>query len=337
MIRIETSAPGKALISGEYAVLRAAPAICMAVDSRAVVRLVEIDGDQHRLTAPGYLEGEWFFSVQPGGEFSWHGSSPGGTLGLLEAAWSSVFADKQPLAALSLELDTRSFHDANSGHKLGLGSSAALTVALVAALAELSGRAELSRQLAFEAHSKFQAQQGSGVDLAAAFNGGLIEYRMTQQRNPKELVWPEGLCYQFVWTGKPVKTTSKLQQFAGVADDSKALQSLQAVSQEIVDKWRTSQANEILGALTDYTQALRRFDRDAELGIFAGGHESAWREAERRQLVYKPCGAGGGDVGIVLGRDEEKLLELEQALIEQGLCFIAAKMDSCGLAVSRRD
>jgi phosphomevalonate kinase len=255
----------------------------------------------------------------------------------VEAVWVEVFAQCQPTDMLALKLDTRAFHDASTGYKLGLGSSAAITTALVAALAELTGQADQRSQLAAQAHHKFQAQKGSGVDLASALHGGLIEYSMRSAQDPTGLTWPTDLLYRFIWTGKPVKTVNKLQRFSGIADDSTALQALRAISKEVAVVWRLAVTDEIIDSLRRYTRLLQAFDKTEGLGVFAGGHEAAVAAAEQRQLVYKPCGAGGGDIGIVIGRSGEQLDDFEQAVRSQGLIAISARMDSCGLTVNHRD
>ena len=55
MTRVTASAPGKVIVSGEYAVLDGAPAICMAVNRRARVSIVAADASRHTVSAPGYL------------------------------------------------------------------------------------------------------------------------------------------------------------------------------------------------------------------------------------------------------------------------------------------
>ena len=54
---IETSAPGKLVLLGEYSVLFGAPAIVAAVDRRAIVRLEGSAGDAWKVSAPGLAPG----------------------------------------------------------------------------------------------------------------------------------------------------------------------------------------------------------------------------------------------------------------------------------------
>ena len=56
MIDISSSAPGKIIVAGEYAVLDGAPAICMAVDRRAHVNISSGDTEFHSVLAPGFSE-----------------------------------------------------------------------------------------------------------------------------------------------------------------------------------------------------------------------------------------------------------------------------------------
>ena len=59
---VVASAPGKIVLSGEYAVLFGAPAVCMAVTRRAVVTGADsADGECH-VTTPGFT-GEGSFAV----------------------------------------------------------------------------------------------------------------------------------------------------------------------------------------------------------------------------------------------------------------------------------
>ena len=122
MRQVSTSAPGKVMIAGEYVVLDGAPAICMAIDRRARVTIKAGDGDRHRISAPGLHEHE--IAVNSIREVA-------ASIPLLAAAWDALAPPEN--ARLSIRIDTREFR--LDGIKLGIGSSAAATVALVAAMA----------------------------------------------------------------------------------------------------------------------------------------------------------------------------------------------------------
>jgi phosphomevalonate kinase len=272
-VTVVASAPGKIVLAGEYAVLWNAPAVCMAVDRRAVVTLhASTDGECHVVT-PGY-EGDDRMRIV-----------------------DAVRDDARP--ACTIELDTRAFMD--DGNKIGIGSSAALAVALLAAL-------EASRDVfdeALAAHRRLQGGAGSGVDVAAAVHGGLFEYLM-EPRSVRALHWPAGLAYRVVWTGIPASTGAQLARLAaGAAHASRS--ALLHAAPRMRDAWRSGDADRILEEYVGYIGVLRQFSVDHDLGIFDAGHEELTDAAMVNGLVYKPAGAGGGDVGVLFGRDEAAL------------------------------
>ncbi len=299
------SAPGKVVLSGEYAVLDGAPAVCVAVDRRARVEVHAIDAAWHRVTTPGFTDGEGRF-VFNAGELTW--LQGGDEFGLVEAVVGSVGLESD--GGLSIALDTRDFIE--DGTKIGIGSSAALTVALIAALRNLG---EVFDD-ALTAHRIFQKGAGSGLDIATAVRGGLIEFRSGEITS---LDWPAGLACRFVWTGVAASTREKLQRLANAGRfDSRAELARSATG--IAAAWRSTDA--LLEAYPAYIESLQRFSVDHDLGIFDAGHDALVREAAAAGHVYKPCGAGGGDVGVLLGRTEEGLDEFVACHCRQLQCAI---------------
>ena len=288
------SAPGKAVLSGEYAVLDGAPAISVAVDRRAKVRITESENDWHSVTAPGFTPGTGRFVVKSGAVEWLEG---GAEFGLVEAVL--LAADVELAGPVSMELDTREFVDTASGNKIGIGSSAALTVALLAALR----RSTDVFVDAIRAHRLFQKVSGSGVDVATAVHGGLIEFR-ADNAIVKPLEWPAGLACRFVWSGVAVSTPEKLAKL-GAQAQRESRQQLARSASHIAAAWHSAEA--VLQAFPAYIEDLRRFSIDHDLGIFDAGHEELASRAADAGLVYKPCGAGGGDIGVLLGASEPEL------------------------------
>jgi phosphomevalonate kinase len=300
--RIGASAPGKLVLSGEYAVLDGAPAVAMAVNRRAAVTIDVSPTAWHSVTSPGYLDTEGRFDAAEGG-LEW--LTGGREYALVEHVWSAL-GFVAP-AALALELDTRAFLDADTGMKLGIGSSAALAVALAAALAAVGDVRRDTFPAALDGHRRLQGGLGSGVDVACSLQGGLIEYSL-QAAPGRRLDWPEGLHMAVFWVGTPASTAERLGRVQGTGGKPSRA-ALAAASERIAAAWASGSAAAVVDQYPDYVRALREFSDEHALGIFESGHAELAIAAETAGLVYKPCGAGGGDTGVCLGTDADALAD----------------------------
>ncbi len=149
---IEVSAPGKLVLFGEYAVLFGAPAAVVAVDRRAIVTLRPFAGNGWEVAAPGLVAQRARLEVEPDNTVRWHDEKLGRDAfslidTLLRGIGDSGSIDLVNLPPLAATLDTRAFFESAGGweSKLGLGSSAALTVAFVSALEVWAGGGETQR------------------------------------------------------------------------------------------------------------------------------------------------------------------------------------------------
>ena len=321
---IAASAPGKIVLGGEYAVLEGAPAICAAVDRRARVAITPSSGDNHRVVAPGYSDIEGSFTLQSS---VMHWQQGGDEYRLVEAVWCAMQPEVD--ASLSLLLDTRDFRETPSGEKTGIGSSAALAVALAAALGEVSSKRHDVGALAAQAHCEFQDGRGSGVDIACSFHGGVIEYRM-RDRVSTPLDWPQGLHYALLWSGVAVSTRNQLSLWRA-STPGPTLQRLVAAAEQLADAWRSADAMAIFDQYRGYGEALAAFGAQHELGIYDSGHAEVATAADRAGLFYKPCGAGGGDVGLVLGLDHGAVSEFAAGCSHLGFRQLAASLQAPGV------
>jgi phosphomevalonate kinase len=71
------------------------------------------------------------------------------------------------------------------------------------------------------------------------------------------------------------------------------------------------------------------------LGIFDAGHAELVTAAEAAGLVYKPCGAGGGDVGILLGDDAAAVDSFIVSQLPEDCCRLNMQIDMQGVLVSQ--
>jgi phosphomevalonate kinase len=310
-MRFSASAPGKAVLSGEYAVLQGAPAIAFAVDCRARVTVEATDAELHSVLSTGSSAGKAEFRGSERGVIDWLDEGTHGDHELLEHVWRHSRA--LPGQTLALTLDTRSFFDVESSLKLGFGSSSALTAALTGALfragaAEVRARAPRDLlETAIAAHRSFQRGQGSGIDVATAVHGGVIAFTMRPENLLQTLQWPDGLAFSLLWSGRSASTVERLERLERFRPNRSARTSmsrLREAADDMLDVWQQGVDIRILESLRSYTSTLRQFSDEYSLGIFDAGHQELCATAEEQGLVYKPCGAGGGDIGIVLATED---------------------------------
>lgn len=299
MTPVVASAPGKLVVTGEYAVLAGAPAVSMALDRRAIVR------------------------IDPAREAGLRtvGAVRGTDDRLLEAALAALDAGR-PQAFV--ELDTSAFMDPVAGIKLGIGSSGALAAALVAALGGGDATAEESFRYALAAHRRLQGSRGSGVDVATSVRGGLVRYR--RDRMPERIDWPAGLSYAILSSGVAADTRQQLARLPANTDFT----ALSEAAMQVASAFTGADTDSVLDATRGWVDALAAFDVEYGLGVFAAGHDVLARRAPGAGVVYKPCGAGGGDIGIVLGTDTDAVERFVAAARGDGFERLHAVLDERG-------
>jgi phosphomevalonate kinase len=307
-------------LCGEYAVLDGAPAISAAVDRRARVTVRETGGAQIIVNTLGFADGAHSYrAAGPGLEAVGDRTH----LPLFEAAWTAAEVGAQ--SGLVLELDTAAFLAGDV--KLGLGSSAALTAALVKALTTWCGNKTDADALCRQVHSNLQHGRGSGVDVATSCAGGLIRFQRERTGNPygqgeehisvAGIDWPKGLHAAVLFSGVAASTPEKLQRLESRPRQAVSNR-LTETATEAAAAWQRGTVTEVLDATAGFVGVLADFSATYALDVFGGGHAALLELAARQRLVYKPCGAGGGDVGVVLGDSAKRIEEFVERSLDMG-------------------
>ncbi len=317
MKAISVSAPGKLVLTGEYAVLQGGPAIAIAAGRRASASITtSVDASELIIANTD----QYFGFIFQGDKLVWE-QEAGAQGQLLEAACrvlSDAGLSLEKLGALSIELDSREFYF-DEGTKMGLGSSAAVCVALTACLQQLlAGEHDLHTALAV--HRSFQQGQGSGIDVCTSFYGGVIA---RENGNIWQLDLPAELQMVPVWTGVPASTPAKLKQLTAFAEVEPAEHAalLGLLSAQSTAALRASEASDTVGllaALESFACGLEDLDKAAGLGIWSTEHCELAKLAGDAGLVYKPSGAGGGDFGLAFGTSEQAIEVFSLAVAAAG-------------------
>lgn len=159
-VQITTSAPGSIMITGEHAVVYGHRAIVAAIAQRVEIRLRGRGDGLVRIQS----------EIEPSLECSIDALPEGGFYRFVLAALAMRKADWPG----GCDLDIRSSIDPT----LGLGSSAAITVAALGALSRANRATDLDELHAAALRIVRNLQgRGSGADLAASLFGGCIAYR----------------------------------------------------------------------------------------------------------------------------------------------------------------
>ncbi|HET8657945.1 MAG TPA: phosphomevalonate kinase [Micromonosporaceae bacterium] len=326
-------APGKLFIAGEYAVLEPGhPAILVAVDRQVSVTVsgsvgvdVLIDSD----LCPGEARLQ-----RRGGALVGLGDDDGQpALDSLSHVVSAIevvdgLLTERGLRTPPVRVSVSSRLHRN-GTKFGLGSSGAVTVAAVTAVAAYCG-VELPPDARFRLAMLATARRdtrSSGGDLAASVWGGWIAYRapdraavldMAQRRGIDEMMrapWPgfglrrlpppRGLALEVGWTGQPASTSSlagrlEVGQWRGSSSQRSFLARSDECVRGAIRAIEQGDDHELLRQVRGARQVLADLDDEVRLGIFTTRLTALCDAAEAVGGAAKPSGAGGGDCGIAL-------------------------------------
>lgn len=352
-MRIEVSAPGKLVLIGEYGVLYGAPALVMAVDRRARVELTPAEGDRWILTAPGLAPRPVALDISPDGQMRWSDEAlAGGYFDLVDRLLCELVCDNlvkpgglRPVAAT---LDTKPFFRSGDlgRQKLGLGSSAALTVALATALVGWSaaGRTPAAGrqwlQTLVGLNRRVQGGLGSGIDVAASVLGGVIEYQLDDEGsvvNAAPMSIPGDLELLCIWTGRSASTGSFLKRLEDRRGRDRrtverAIDSVVEASQAGVDAVKTDSSSGFLSAVDQFWDVLEGLGRVIDMPIVSQEHQRLRRLARDVGVRYKPSGAGGGDFGLAFDTDRERLAAMAARVEGAGFEVVDLGLDPVGVA-----
>ena len=297
--RVPVSAPGKAFLIGEYAVLEGVPALVTAVDVRAVAHTP-------------------------------HGEVTEAPSAVVSCAHARVAHYLHARGAEHLRpppvVDTGGF--TMGPRKLGLGSSAAVAASVIGFhLAEhgLDPRnpdvAADALSLARAAHAEAQGGGGSGADVAAAVLGGTVRF---QDGHAEPAALPRGLDVRFADAGAPAVTSSFLRAVRAAkaehpASYAEALARLTDAAHTFLSAWEAGcrgdlPFDQIRAACREHLAGLRTLQDMSGAPILTPAIETIVRVAEDAGVAAKPSGAGGGDLVVLFASERGAIDRLGERL-----------------------
>lgn len=307
--------PGKLMIAGEYAVLRP-DGLAVAVAVGRVVQVCLRPSPAPLLTLHAF-DRQWQAAAED------LAATPQLHHGLQQVAAQALrwLRDTQ---GLSLTEDLRlDVHGAVGGQKVGLGTSAAVTVACVRAVLVSAGLPAPSERVAAWSraiHAQSQGSLGSGYDVTTIAYGGAIAYRRQPDR-AQPLGWPSDLYAAALFTGVAAPTRPALDRTLPAA----ALDGIRDAAVRLHAAW-ASGGSAVVAAASDCEVALE---------AAAGACPDLLPEAVRglrdhitgHGCTARTSGAGGGDCVLALSSDPASLDRTVTAWQARG-GHVAARMPS---------
>ncbi len=301
---IPVSAPGKLFLLGEYAVLGGGPALVTSVN-----RHVHVEPRNDR------------------GGYELRGADFSNALRLPYLV-QTVLKEQENLDIDINQLTVDVGEFVHEQTKLGIGSSAASTVAIVASTAPHLPM-ERRFELAWEIHRRLQGGSGSGADIAASTFGGTVAFHLHDRTPPfdeldlrglleatnplvtdvatveGDLELPEQLRIDAVWTGSSALSVSFVTAVAKALrhhprTTSAILKSIAARARVGIKALRDGDADRFVDAIRKGDRAMERLGNIAQLPIVTDTHRRIRALAHATHCVAKPSGAGGGDFTLLV-------------------------------------
>ena len=347
-------APGKLYLAGEYAVVETGfPAVLTSVNKYVTVT---VNKTQNGGTIQSKnLNKELIHWNRQGTELVFDDSESQLQYILAAIKFVEKYALERNVKLDYYDLLVTSELDSKDGKKYGLGSSAAVTVAVVKTLGDFYNLGLSAMDIYKISALSHLSVQGNGSlgDIAASAFGGIVAYyspdrnwifNMIRNHSITEILsldWPKlkirslklpiDLELTVGWTGSPASTS--------ILVDRIALTKAQKVEkyQNFLQASRQNVENLIAGFKTNNSELIKEMfskyrDLLSDLADFSDVHietellTKLCDIAEKLGGSAKTSGAGGGDCGIVLSNKDLNVAELKKEWQQVGITPLTLKI-----------
>jgi len=328
-----TSAPGKLVILGEYAVLEGFKAVSMAVNRRVYCERTK----NNKITVSGLNSKQLNVFVKLNKAII---TGPDKyKFKLAQQLFNTALAHKFKIPNGDYKLDSRELYRNKS--KLGLGSSGALTVALAAQLFDQPQDKNKLFEFALVAHRAYSGNKGSGIDVATSCFGGIIEYELINSKpkinqiNSSDILENNLLVID---TGKSQNTRDYLEKVKNLKIHNsdlyfKIFENLKDQAENLKNNlFKQDNFTNFQAALEQNNQALLKLEQTADIKIFSHEILDIINLSKQFGGSAKPSGAGGGDLVLAFipkAQRTDFLTRLEQS----SYSHIPASVDHNGVLI----
>jgi len=252
------------------------------------------------------------------------------------------------------------------GEKIGFGSSAAVSSAIVAALLKFHGigieekkQKELIYKIASTAHYLAQGKIGSAFDIASATFGGVIVYKRFDPNwliseinsgkklseimdcewpafSVEELVLPNNFNLSVCYTGYSASTKElvlKLNSFKETQMEKywKIINDIKEITQQLIGAMEANETEKIVALLNANRKALQQLSLESRNNFETKELALISDIAQIFGAAGKFSGAGGGDCAIAVSFDQNTNKKIEQEWKKHGLEIVEIKISKAGV------
>jgi mevalonate kinase len=362
---IKVSAPGKVIISGEYSVVWGEPAFLAAVDKRCWIEVEKTEGSKIRIIDEVLKKDQWLgkdevldFTTKI--KKNWERLIETGEREYFEA----IKHDPLGLVKIGVGETLMSLKKGRGGFELrikneipigvGLGSSAALSVCLVAGLGKVfeerpglcrrrntrPGLSALPLSLINKiAHEIEKRQHGrpSGGDTTICTYGGVLIFKKTGKKfSFRKLNLKKQLTdFLLVDTGKPAETTGEMLRMVELRIKNQEsriknlLKKTGKITKKIIDVFENQHFDQLKELIVENERMLE------ELGVVGERAKRIMRLIEKNSGVAKICGAGGVKRGSGMALAYHKDFSvLKGNLKKNKIIFLKVKLGEKGVTIN---
>ena len=322
---IEVSIPGKIVISGEYAVLDGASSIVSTLNQRANIGIHKSDKN-YNIFSTSALESIFPFTIDEDSNIVWFDADPGVFGLLLEHAFNILKPQLKEKFCISVD-SSEFFKTTKDGilYKLGIGSSAAVSVGITKALSQYSDIQLPPEKVLTQAnsiHQELQGNQGSGIDVVCSFvDQGIIECNKDSVKNHtwSVLNWPNELYLKVLTTGQCASTKRLVANYQRAHNlypkELKIIvDQFLKITQSLSIAWKSEDIDLIIDLLKNYDVHIKKLDKIGDIGIYTQVHTDIQNISSRHNVFYKPSGAGGGDIGLAFSSSLDALSDFSDEI-----------------------
>lgn len=337
---IKVSAPAKIILSGEHSVVYGQPALLTAIDKRCFVSLKPRDDELIKIIDKKFKtqETSTFAKLRNFAHLTlkaWQSKDP---LVLVKIAIDRLYGalERKPGKGFELVIDSQ------IPIASGLGSSAALAVAIVAGLLVFNHKkldSSLINQIAFEIEKRQHGNPSGGDNSIVTFGSILRFQKINNQFKTNQLDFKKDLPVFLIQSGQPVESTGEM--VALVREKSEKSNSkyktlfrkMGKVTIQLIKELEKNNFNKLksLKSLISENEKLLE-----ELEVTGERAKKIISRVEKLGGAAKICGAGGIKKGsgiiLALSYNQEKL---KQFLQKEKIEFFQAKINQEGVRIEK--